>query len=153
MSALTEGVKAIYDRKRRRLLRYDGGMSFEAIGVVTPPIRYETLERNALDTLRNLTQAQLLDKTGMVPDPGDGRRFVSAHYRRGGNVHALIAQYNNVATDASSQLAPPPPLLSQRAPPPPPPLPPSPPSPPPSGDAVRAGLRYVLRALQRRDDD
>jgi len=153
MSALTEGVKAIYARKRKRLLQYDGGMSFEAIGVVTPPVRYETLERNALETLRNLTQAQLLDKAGMVPDPGDGRRFVSAHYRRGGNVRALIAQYNEVA-DASSQLAPPPPLLSQRAPPPPPPLPPSPPSPPPSGDAVRTGLgNYVLRALERRDDD
>ena len=81
MSALTEGVKAIYARKRKRLAQYDGGMSFEAIGVVTPPVRYETLERNALETLRNLTQAQLLDKTGMVPDPGDGRRFVSAHYR------------------------------------------------------------------------
>lgn len=81
MSALTEGVRAIYARKRKRLLQYDGGMGFEAIGVVTPPVRYETLERNALETLRNLTQAQLLDKAGMVPDPGDGRRFVSAHYR------------------------------------------------------------------------
>ena len=81
MSALTEGVRAIYARKRKRLLQYDGGMSFEAIGVITPPVRYETLERNALETLRNLTQAQLLNKTGMVPDPGDGRSFVSAHYR------------------------------------------------------------------------
>ena len=83
MSALTEGVKAIYARKRKRLLQYDGGMSSEAIGVVTPPVRYETLETNALATLRNLnlTQQQLLDKTGMLPNPGDGSRFVTAHYR------------------------------------------------------------------------
>ena len=119
MSALTEGVKAIYARKRKRLAQYDGGMSFEAIGVVTPPVRYETLERNALETLRNLTQAQLLDKTGIVPDPDDGCSFVSAHYRR----VSAIAQHNNAG--AASQLVQHQPLLPQAPPPPPPPPPPS----------------------------
>ena len=114
MSALTEGVKAIYARKRRRLLQYDGGMSFDAIGMVTPPVRYETLERNALETLRNLTQAQLLDKTGMVSDPGDGRRFDARAARvgsgaagapRGGGGRAL-SRRRSVSSSAVESVVP-----------------------------------------------
>lgn len=80
---LTESVKAIFAKKRKRLLEEDGGLGvFVGKGFTPPAISFEVRESNALETIRqgSLTQAQVLDRTGYVPTQDD-KVFVGAFYR------------------------------------------------------------------------
>lgn len=80
---LTQSVKAIYAKKRKRLLEEDGGLGiFVGEGFTPTPISFAVREANALETIRQgyLTQDQVLDRTGYVPAQED-KDFVGAYYR------------------------------------------------------------------------
>lgn len=80
---LTESVKVIFAKKRKRLLEEDGGLSvFVGQGHTPPTISFAVRESNALEVIRqsSLSQAKLLDKTGYVPEESD-KDFVGAYYR------------------------------------------------------------------------
>lgn len=80
---LTESVKAIFAKRRKRLLEEDGGLGiFVGEGFTPSPISFAVREANALETIRqgSLTQAQVLDRAGYVPTQDD-KTFVGAHYR------------------------------------------------------------------------
>lgn len=80
---LTQSVKAIFAKKRKRLLEEDGGLGvFVGKGFTPPAISFEVRESNALETIRqgSLTQAQVLDRAGYVPAQDD-KIFVGAFYR------------------------------------------------------------------------
>ena len=77
---LTQSVKAIFAKKRKRLLEEDGGLA--AQGFTPSTVSFAVRENNALATIRqsSLSQAEVLDRTGYVPVQ-DGKVFVGAFYR------------------------------------------------------------------------
>lgn len=80
---LTQSVKAIFAKKRKRLLEEDGGLNvFVGEGFTPPSVSFAVRENNALETIRRgaLTQAEILDRTGYVPEEED-KIFVGAFYR------------------------------------------------------------------------
>lgn len=79
---LTQSVKAIFAKKRKRLLDEDGGLDVFVGKGFTPTISFAVRESNALETIRRgaLTQAEVLDRTGYVAAQED-KIFVGAFYR------------------------------------------------------------------------
>ena len=80
---LTQSVKAIFAKKRKRLLEEDGGLNvFVGEGFTPPTVSFAVRESNALETIRRgaLTQAEVLDRTGYVAAQDD-KVFVGAFYR------------------------------------------------------------------------
>ena len=84
---LTESVKAVYAKRRKRLLEYDGGLSaFAGQGYSPPPVPLAVREKNALDFIKNnssLGQKELLVGAGLMTDlSGEGKIFRSATFAR-----------------------------------------------------------------------
>ena len=76
---LTQSVKAIFAKRRKRLLEEDGGL---AQGFTPSTVSFAVRENNALATIRqsSLSQAEVLDRAGYVPAQDD-KVFVGAFYR------------------------------------------------------------------------
>ncbi len=81
MSALTEGVKAIYARKRRRLLDDDGGMRLFFQGNYTIR-RYDEIEARAIAEAVPVTPATNVRSVSVLYD---GSSLILTNSRRAGS--------------------------------------------------------------------